>query len=211
MKQSRNCFALLFLVCLLLCRHFDCFSWGGLFSGKKLGNSTISTSNLKKDILERSRKVEGGLTETAEDRAQIISIFESLEKLNPIAKPLLSDDVNAIWKLEYTTSDSILGRNGFRKEGSVYQKIDAKNLQAENSEVINVFGIKVPRKVTAQLTPITDSKVAVKFQVFSVGPISFKAPESARGELDITYLDKDLRLSRGDKGSLFVLTKYSSI
>jgi hypothetical protein len=31
------------------------------------------------------------------------------------------------------------------------------------------------------------------------------APASARGELEITYLDEDLRISRGNKGNLFVL------
>jgi hypothetical protein len=29
--------------------------------------------------------------------------------------------------------------------------------------------------------------------------------EHARGELEITYLDDELRISRGDRGNLFVL------
>ena len=36
--------------------------------------------------------------------------------------------------------------------------------------------------------------------------IPVKAPPSAAGELDITYLDDSLRISRGDKGTLFILT-----
>jgi hypothetical protein len=44
-----------------------------------------------------------------------------------------------------------------------------------------------------------------------VGPISFKSPESAKGELDVTYVDKDIRLSRGDKGNIFVLSRYSDL
>ena len=30
---------------------------------------------------------------------------------------------------------------------------------------------------------------------------------TGRGELDTTYLDETLRVSRGDKGNLFVLTR----
>jgi len=31
------------------------------------------------------------------------------------------------------------------------------------------------------------------------------APESAKGKLDTTFLDEELRVSRGDKGNLFIL------
>ena len=138
-------------------------------------------------------------------------MFEKLEKLNknknPLKQPSLADGV---WNLEYTTSDSILGRKGFPKVGQIKQIIDTKTLYAENREVVSYFGLKIPRKVTAELLPITKSKVAVQFKVFSIGPISFKSPASARGELDITYVDEDIRLSRGDKGNIFVLSRSSS-
>ena len=32
-----------------------------------------------------------------------------------------------------------------------------------------------------------------------LGPVGFDAPDSFRGSLDITYLDEDVRLTRGDK------------
>ncbi|KAG0448709.1 hypothetical protein HPP92_027704 [Vanilla planifolia] len=38
-----------------------------------------------------------------------------------------------------------------------------------------------------------------------VEQLPFKAPGSGRGELEITYLDEEIRISRGDKGNLFVL------
>lgn len=61
-------------------------------------------------------------------------------------------------------------------------------------------------QVTADLTPLSAKKVAVKFDFFKIlGLIPVKAPERARGELEITYLDEELRVSRGDKGNLFIL------
>lgn len=35
-----------------------------------------------------------------------------------------------------------------------------------------------------------------------LGLVAINAPENARGKLDITYVDKDLRISRGDKGAV---------
>mmetsp|Transcript_5308 Transcript_5308/g.9507 ORF Transcript_5308/g.9507 Transcript_5308/m.9507 type:complete len:292 (-) Transcript_5308:25-900(-) len=53
--------------------------------------------------------------------------------------------------------------------------------------------------------------VGVRFKVFTLfGLLPIQAPESATGILQVTYLDEDLRLSRGDRGNLFVLRKVSS-
>jgi hypothetical protein len=46
----------------------------------------------------------------------------------------------------------------------------------------------------------------VQFKQFRIGGlIPVTAPESAKGKLDTTYLDEELRVSRGDKGNLFIL------
>lgn len=82
-----------------------------------------------------------------------------------------------------------------------YQAINADTLRAQNMESWPFFN-----QVTADLTPLNAKKVAVKFDCFRIaGLIPVKAPGRARGELEITYLDEDLRVSRGDKGNLFIL------
>lgn len=167
-----------------------------------------NVAKLKTQIVDLSRSVNRGLTETVEEREQIEKLFKLLEAKSPTSSPLTQPSkADGIWSLEYTTSDSILGRGGYERIGPILQMIDTKNLKAENSETIGFFGLKIPRKVTAELTPMTKSKVGVLFKVFSIGPIKFNAPSTFTGELDITYVDEDLRLSRGDKGNLFVLTR----
>lgn len=127
-----------------------------------------------------------------------------------IFRPLLDPKINAtgIWNLEYTTSDTVLGRGDiFERTGDILQVINTKELTAENRETLNIFGIKLPRKVTAELSPMSKTQVAVKFKKFYIGSIPITAPPNAVGTLDVTYLDKDMRISRGDKGGVFVLTR----
>ena len=138
------------------------------------------------------------------------ALFEQLEKQTPTKQSLKSKDVSGVWELKYTTSDTILGRGSkFKRVGPILQSIDVENLKAENSETLDCFGLfKLSRKVSAELVPVSASKVDVFFKQFTIGPwLKIKAPSSFKGALDITFVDSSFRLSRGDKGNLFVLTK----
>lgn len=78
---------------------------------------------------------------------------------------------------------------------------DVSKLRAQNNESFPFFNA-----VTADLTPVSKSKVNVQFDTFKIGNIlPVKAPPSATGSLDTTYVDTEMRISRGDKGNLFVL------
>mmetsp|Transcript_4404 Transcript_4404/g.5091 ORF Transcript_4404/g.5091 Transcript_4404/m.5091 type:complete len:212 (+) Transcript_4404:76-711(+) len=174
-------------------------------------NSFIFTpirEGLKSKLLDLSNKTNRGLTASTEDKKEIQSLFAELERYNPIRKPLLSDKVNGRWSLEYTTSDVILGRGGYPRIGPIVQAIDTKTLTALNSEVVNYFNIlPLTRTVTAELSPQSDQLTNVQFKRFTLGPIGFDAPEQFKGFLDVTYLDDDVRLTRGDKGNIFILTR----
>ena len=128
--------------------------------------------------------------------------------LNPNPQSLSAPCINGEWELVYTTSASILGTNKpsfLRPSGKIYQTIDAESLRARNRETFPFYNA-----VAADLTPTSDSTVKVQFKRFFVlnGLIKVTAPERARGALEITYVDDDVRVSRGDKGNLFVLVMH---
>ncbi|XP_019100065.1 PREDICTED: probable plastid-lipid-associated protein 5, chloroplastic [Camelina sativa] len=64
--------------------------------------------------------------------------------------------------------------------------------------------------VTGDLTPLSSKKAAVKLQMYKIlGFIPKKAPDdTAPGELEITYVDEELRITRGKGNLLFVLKMF---
>ncbi|KAI4296263.1 hypothetical protein L6164_036236 [Bauhinia variegata] len=158
---------------------------------------------IKEELLEAIAPLDRGAEATPEDQQRVDQIARKLEAVNPTKEPLKSDLLNGKWELIYTTSQSILQtkRPKFLRSITNYQAINTDTLRAQNMESGPFFN-----QVTADLTPLNSRKVAVKFDTFKIaGFIPIKAPGRARGELEITYLDEELRVSRGDKGNLFIL------
>ncbi|XP_026388277.1 probable plastid-lipid-associated protein 4, chloroplastic isoform X1 [Papaver somniferum] len=161
------------------------------------------SKTIKEELLEAIAPLDRGAEATPEDQERIDKIARELEKVNSVKEPLKSDLLNGKWELIYTTSASILQtqRPKLLRSRANFQAINADILRAQNMESWPFFN-----QVTADLTPLNSRKVAVQFDQFKIlGLIPVKAPGRARGELEITYLDEELRVSRGDKGNLFIL------
>jgi hypothetical protein len=179
------------------------------------GGGGQSKQRLKSQILSLASSTKRGLTETGAQRMEMLSLFEKLEKLSPAKQALKSPLTAGTWLLRYTTSDSILGKGGSPRVGEIVQVLDVQGLKASNAEIVQYGPFKLERKVKASLTPVGPSEVAVQFEEFSFAfpstpPfLKVKSPASFKGRLDVTYIDSDLRLSRGDKGNIFVLEKAS--
>ncbi|XP_026455142.1 probable plastid-lipid-associated protein 4, chloroplastic isoform X2 [Papaver somniferum] len=136
-----------------------------------------------------------------------VSFFPSFMKSGKDSKTIKEELLEAIAPLdrgaEATPEDQerIDKRPKLLRSRANYQAINADILRAQNMESWPFFN-----QVTADLTPLNSRKVAVQFDQFKIlGLIPVKAPGRARGELEITYLDEELRVSRGDKGNLFIL------
>ena len=169
-------------------------------------------------------------------RGAVLSHVEALEKENPTPKPNESPLLSGRWRLVFTTSESILGTRRmrpFRPRRRILQDINAGKLTAKNEEW--VLGGLLRNSVRAKLEPRDDgATVDVIFKRFGIGWLKLPAPKSARGVLTerkssftvlnradrhattqrllaqvltTTYLDDEMRISRGDRGNVFVLVK----
>ncbi|KAL3151942.1 hypothetical protein ABBQ32_001068 [Trebouxia sp. C0010 RCD-2024] len=177
----------------------------GLF-GLKFGTaSSADVKAQKQELLSAIQPLARGVNATDADEQQVEKLIQKLERVNPNKNTLASPLINGKWKLLYTTSQSILSKNRpapLRANGPIYQYIDAVNGKARNQESWPFFN-----SVLADLTPETKTRVGVQFTLFRIfGLLPIKAPERAKGKLDTTFVDEELRISRGDKGNVFVLT-----
>ncbi|XVF45740.1 hypothetical protein PTKIN_Ptkin02bG0230700 [Pterospermum kingtungense] len=172
--------------------------FSGLFTKPK------DAKTLKDELFDAIAPLDRGAEATPEDQQRVDQIALNLEAVNEIKEPLKSNLLNGKWELLYTTSQSVLQTKRpkfLRPNGKIYQAINLDTLRAQNMETWPFFN-----QATANLVPINARRVAVKFDYFRIaGVIPIKSPGSGRGQLEITYLDEELRISRGDRGNLFIL------
>ncbi|CAN8253703.1 unnamed protein product [Cochlearia groenlandica] len=161
---------------------------------------------MKQNLLEAIAPLERGAIASPDDQFLIDQLARKVEAVNPTKEPLKSDLINGKWELIYTTSASILQakKPRFLRSITNYQSINVDTLKVQNMETWPFFN-----SVTGDIRPLNSRKVAVQLKVFKIlGLIPINAPDTARGELEITYVDEELRLSRGDKGNLFILKMF---
>lgn len=193
----------------------------------------------KAQLLEAIAGINRGLLATESDRVKILTCIEKLEDENPTRKPLETKDLlEGDWRLLYTTSKGILGIDRFPlvKLGQVYQCIRTAESKVYNiAEVIGLPFLEGLVSVCASFTPVSPIRVNVKFErsiicsqkltnyrspsqfILDIEagkkffPLDFSlTPRDQQGWLEITYLDQDLRLGRGNEGNVFVLSKENN-
>ncbi len=190
----------------------------------------------KSALLEIIAGKNRGLLSTPSDKQAILSAIAQLEDYNPTPRPVEAGELlNGDWRLLYTTSRELLNLDSFPlvKLGQIYQSIRVKESKLYNiGELYGLPYLEGIVSVAARFEPTSERRVQVKFERSIVGLsrlIGYEFPgkfideiESGKkfaavdfgldtreqqGWLDITYLDKDLRIGRGNKDSVFVLTK----
>ncbi|CAE8715051.1 unnamed protein product [Polarella glacialis] len=187
---------------------------------------------LKRELLALTRDSQRG-ADLSKSEA-IKEVFSKLETLTPTREPLKSPLLKGDWELLWTTSDSILDKPilqfldpeaGFARnlestplgdntvEASI-APLDPEQREAFVSRLDDFLLFKQgaqEKKGGTYMPDVADlerTTVGVRFKTFRLlGLLSVGAPEKATGILQVTYLDEDLRLSRGDRGNLFVLRK----
>jgi hypothetical protein len=193
----------------------------------------------KAELLEAIAGKNRGLLATEIDKVRVLSAIQQLEDYNPTPKPVEAKELlEGNWRLLYTTSKGILGLDRFPlfKLGQIYQCIRTAEATLYNiAEVIGLPFLEGIVSVVAKFEPVSECRVNVKFERSIIGLQRFCAYQSPsqfiqqieagkkflpldfgidsrdrQGWLDITYLDEDMRVGRGNEGNVFVLTKDKS-
>ena len=124
------------------------------------------------------------------------------------------EKLKGIWELRWSSSNAPFLR---------YSPL-VDNLQILNPSKSNAMNLLKPRGINgiigtgivAELYPLNEIRVGVKFtHAGLIGPnVGFKKLKALaqikreqKGWLDITYLSENLRICRGDKGTLFTLVR----
>ncbi|AFY32198.1 PAP/fibrillin family protein [Calothrix sp. PCC 7507] len=177
-----------------------------------------------------------GLLASVAQKQAILAAIANLEDFNPTPRPVEATNLlDGNWRLIYTTSKSLLNldRLPLFKLGQIYQCIRVETTSIYNiAEIYGLPYIEGLVSVVANFEPISERRVQVKFKRSIIGLqslISYSSPEDfiqqiaagkkfaaidtalnsdrQQGWLDITYIDDDLRIGRGNEGSVFVLSK----
>jgi hypothetical protein len=190
----------------------------------------------KATLLEAIAPTNRGLLANSQDKQAILAGIAALEDLNPTPYPLeASELLNGDWRLLYTTSNALLNldRIPLCRLGQIYQCIRVQTKTVYN--IAEIYGLPYLEgivSVAARFEPLSIRRVQVKFErsIFGLRSlIGYKSPtefiqeiengkkftafdfpiqsNEQQGWLDITYIDSDLRIGRGNEGSVFVLAK----
>lgn len=191
---------------------------------------------LKTDLMAMLADKNRGLRANRDEQQSILTAVAAVESTNPTPLPLAAPDLlGGDWRLLYTTSSGLLnlGRLPLAQLGQIYQCIRPATSSVYNiAEIQSLPYLSSLVSVVAKFQPIADRRVQVNFVRSIIGlqsllgyqsPAAFidriSSPQpllaidlpinrpNQESWLDITYLDEDLRISRGNQGSIFVLTK----
>jgi PAP_fibrillin len=190
----------------------------------------------KTSLLEVIAYSNRGLLSTETEKQTILAAIATLEESNPTAFPTSASSLlDGNWRLIYTTSKSLLNieRIPLCKLGQIYQCIRVNTNRIYNlAEIYGLPYLEGLVGVVAQYQAIDHHRIEVKFERSIIGLqrlINYNSPDyfiqrietgqklsaidfgintnEQQGWLDITYIDNNLRISRGNEGSVFVLTK----
>lgn len=189
----------------------------------------------KSELLNAIAGTNRGLLATETQKQAILALIAQLEDRNPTPRPVEAADLlDGDWRLLYIISRGILSINQFPliNLGQVYQCIRVK--QAKLYNIAEVAGVSLAEgivSISARFEPVSERRVNVMFERSILGlqrlieyqspskfiqqieagqkfaAIDFTINRDQSGWLDITYLDENLRIGRGNEGSVFVLTK----
>lgn len=176
--------------------------------------NVMSQTVFKDALLARVTPLDFGRTVVDDKKQQedIENLIRQVEATNPSASPGTDPNLSGVWDMIYTTSTSILGVKSpsFLRSKRIVQELNGVELTARNAEFFKFGPLTVENAVEAKLTPTAPNRFDVNFTRFVIArfiKVNVEKNNRFRGWLEVSYLDEDLRISRGNEGNVFVLVK----
>jgi len=189
----------------------------------------------KEELLYHLIPLQRGLKVSAQQLQAVLTLVHDLEEQNPHPQPTQAPDLLAgNWEMLFTTSKSILGFANLPLTtlGGIYQYIDPDRAKVYNiAELQSLPLLSSIVSVVADFTIVSERRISVKFTRSVIGLqtllkyenplqmieqlangtklIALDTPIQSRRDawVDITYLDHNLRITRGNEGNIFILRK----
>lgn len=161
---------------------------------------------LKSDLLLRVASLERGSKATTAEKLEVEGLLASLGSVNPTPQPARSPLSDGRWNCIYTTSTQLLGTRLpplLRPAGPLYMSFNTAESIAALDTTWPVTAQRAVLKVTSSSSLALEWQSLKLFRVFSLPVADAKAKDTAF--LDTIYLDLDMRLMRGQNGTVYVL------
>jgi PAP_fibrillin len=151
-------------------------------------------------------------------QARVDEVIKGIEAENPTVNPADDPLRQARWRLVYTTSPIVLGRNrpGFAAPETCWQVLEMED-GADEGQVLNeeegvfrVFGAELRwrNRIVGRVKALRGERLRLKFEKFTIGKwFSVPFPGPVVGWQDQTFLDEQLRIARTQYGNVFVLER----
>lgn len=164
--------------------------------------------------------LEQQLLELILSRPNTNKIKNMAEELEKESKFTLSKDLEmlkGIWELRWSSSKAPF--LNYSPLVDNLQILDPLNLNGLNLLKPRGINAVIGTGIVAKLRSLNETKIGVSFtHAGIIGPnigirkikALTKIKKEQKGWLEITFLSKDLRVCRGDKGTLFILRKISN-
>ncbi|OAY54630.1 probable plastid-lipid-associated protein 12, chloroplastic [Manihot esculenta] len=186
---------------------------------------SISFSKPETHLIDALIGIQGrGKSASPQQLQEVESAVKALEGLEGVPEPTSSDLIEGCWQLMFTTRPgtaspiqrTFVGVDFF----SVFQEVYLKTNDPRVSNIVRFSDAIGELKVEAAAAIENGKRIIFRFDraAFSFNFLPFKVPypvpfrllgDEAKGWLDTTYLSPsgNLRISRGNKGTTFVLQK----
>ena len=148
---------------------------------------------------------------------KIKNIAEELEKESTFSLGKDVEKLKGIWELRWSSSKAPF--LNYSPLVDNLQILDPLNLDGLNLLKPRGINAVMGTGIVAKLKSLNETKIGVSFtHAGIIGPnigirkinALTKIKKEQKGWLEITFLSKDLRVCRGDKGTLFILRKISN-